>query len=83
MVLMNKKNRSITIELESCDVEQLVNMQAALIDLIGGYRFEDFGTGAGETVSSALDLLTAILPSLEQQKKAFASESKLLEPAKN
>lgn len=79
MVTVNKKNRSISIELESCGVEQLVNMQAALIDLIGGYRYEDYGFGVTDTIASALELLTAILPSVEQQKLAFALESKILE----
>lgn len=74
MVQVNKSNRTVTVELESCDVEQLTNMQAAIIDLLKGYRYEDYGTGSAQTVDSALDLLTALLPSCEQQKRAFANE---------
>lgn len=72
MVEINNENKVVKIELEQwCTVEQLVDMQTAIIDLISGYRYEDFGTGAGPMVSDALTLLTALLPNLEQQEQAF------------
>ena len=46
-------------------------MQTAIIDLISGFRYDDFGLGVGPMVSDALTLLSALLPNLEQQEQAF------------
>jgi hypothetical protein len=80
MVEINKENKVVKIEFEQwCDVEKLVDMQTAIIDLISGYRYDDFGAGAGPMVSDALILLTALLPNLDQQGKAFIRNDNYLE----
>jgi hypothetical protein len=70
MSLVTSKEREIRITVDG-DASNLVGMQQALIELMQHYNFKDFGSDAGDTMHYGMELLSALMPSEDQQVKGF------------
>jgi hypothetical protein len=74
MVQLNHETqvKDLTIELEGCDAEGLVNIQLAIIELVRNYNWSDFSGDASNTIYPIMNLLEATIPNVEQMQRALA-----------
>lgn len=69
MITYNKEERKLSIEIEDVDIEQLNNIQKAIIDLMNNYNFDERGNSCQDTIYYANLLLEATFLNEDQLKK--------------
>jgi len=81
MIIVNEKERSVTVVFENTEVEDFVSYQKAIITLIQFYRFSEFGDIAGDVIYDAITLFNALTPNLEQQENGLLPQTVIKEKA--
>lgn len=76
-----KEHNKVVITMDR-DIEDIVDMQNAIIDLLQCYNYKDIEV-RGETMYSIIDLLSFLIPSKEQQIKAFELHNSFIEIPKS
>jgi len=71
MVRFDKEKNRVLIEYELIDVDQLTCLQAGIIELVRNYQYSNYGADVSMHIICALDLLEAIIPTYEQQKRGL------------
>ena len=83
MVHKTNEDRKLIVELNS-DIDELTQMQKAIIDLIRQRHTQNKDTQVySPSIYYALELLEAILPTPEQQQQGFVREGDYLELPEN
>jgi hypothetical protein len=74
MVTYNKKERTLSITIDAIDMEQIPELQKAIIDLMAHYNYDQFGHMCHDTIYYSTMLLEGTFTNTEQLQKCFSEK---------